>query len=120
VKEIARVTKHNGTILVMLLNPKSEYFREEIKKPGDYFKRIKQTNLKEIRDPYPQTLEFFVSRGYSKKLSFMCSRSDNLHNYCVALRHHALHTKLNIWKSHVPSSSALMRLFLVYSLIKPR
>ena len=34
----------------MLLNPKSEYFREEIKKPGDYFKRIKHHDLKEIRD----------------------------------------------------------------------
>lgn len=50
VKEILRVTEPKGTILVMMLNPKSEYFREEIKKPGDYFRRIKHTNLKEIRD----------------------------------------------------------------------
>lgn len=50
VKEIARVTKPKGKLLVMLINPKSEYFREEIKKPGDYFKRIKHYNLKEIRD----------------------------------------------------------------------
>ena len=45
VKEMARVTKLKGKILVMLLNPKSEYFREEIKKPGDYFKRIKHQPL---------------------------------------------------------------------------
>ena len=50
IKEIARVTKPNGKILVMLLNPKSKYFKKEIKKPGDYFKRIKHHNLKEIRD----------------------------------------------------------------------
>lgn len=50
VKEMARATKPDGKILAMMLNPKSEYFREEIKKPGDYFRRIKHTNLKEIRD----------------------------------------------------------------------
>jgi ubiquinone/menaquinone biosynthesis C-methylase UbiE len=49
-KEIARVTKHHGKILAMMLNPKSEYFREESKKRGDYFRRIKNINLKEIRD----------------------------------------------------------------------
>jgi ubiquinone/menaquinone biosynthesis C-methylase UbiE len=50
VKEIARVTKPKGKILVMILNPESEYFREETKKPGDYFRRIKHTNLEEFRD----------------------------------------------------------------------
>jgi ubiquinone/menaquinone biosynthesis C-methylase UbiE len=50
VKEIARVTKRYGKFLVMMLNPKSEYFKEELKKPGDYFRRITHTNLQEIRD----------------------------------------------------------------------
>jgi len=50
VKEIARVTRQYGKILAMMLNPDSEYFKEEIKKPDDYFRRIKHTNLKEIRD----------------------------------------------------------------------
>jgi ubiquinone/menaquinone biosynthesis C-methylase UbiE len=50
VKETARVTKHYGKILVMMLNPKSEYFKEGIKKVGGYFRRIKHTNLKEIKD----------------------------------------------------------------------
>jgi len=50
VREIARVTKQYGKILAMMLNPKSEYFKEEIKKPGDYFLKIKNTNPKEIRD----------------------------------------------------------------------
>lgn len=61
VKEIARVTKPYGKILAMMLNPKSEYFKQEIKKPDDYFRRIKHTNLKEIRDYisqfYPITKE---------------------------------------------------------------
>ena len=50
VEEMARVTKQHGKILAMMLNPKSEYFKEGSMKPGDYFKRIKHTNLKEIRD----------------------------------------------------------------------
>jgi len=57
VKEIARVTKHHGKILVMMLNPESEYFKEEIKKPADYFRRIKHTDLKEIR--------VFISQFYA-------------------------------------------------------
>lgn len=50
VKEIARVTKKHGEILAMLLNPESEYFKEEMKKPSDYFRRIRDTSLEEIRD----------------------------------------------------------------------
>lgn len=50
VKEIARVTKPHGKIVAMMLNPNSEYSREEMKKPGDYFRRIKHTNPKDIRD----------------------------------------------------------------------
>lgn len=50
IEEIVRVTKRNGKILAMMLNPKSEYFRREIKKPGDYFRRVKSTNWREIRD----------------------------------------------------------------------
>lgn len=72
VKEIARVTKLNGKILVMMLNPKSEYFREEIKKPGDYFRRIKHANPKEIRD--------YVSRFYTitKEENFLGIREDHI------------------------------------------
>jgi len=50
VKEIARVTKRRGKVLVMMLNPKSEYFKEEAKKSSDYFRGIKHTDPKEIRD----------------------------------------------------------------------
>jgi SAM-dependent methyltransferase len=57
VREIARVTRQHGKILAMTLNPESEYFRREMKKPGDYFRRIKHTDLREIRDYISQ---FFV------------------------------------------------------------
>src|SRR4030043_528295 len=57
IKEIARVTKQHGKVLAMMLNPESEYFRRELKKPGDYFRRIKHTDLREIRDYISQ---FFV------------------------------------------------------------
>jgi ubiquinone/menaquinone biosynthesis C-methylase UbiE len=50
VREMARVTRQQGKILAMMLNPKSEYFRRGLEKPGGYFKRIKNTNLDEIKD----------------------------------------------------------------------
>ncbi|MHA2428746.1 MAG: class I SAM-dependent methyltransferase [Candidatus Hermodarchaeia archaeon] len=56
IQEIARVTKSQGKLLVMMLNPSSEYFRENVQRPGDYFQRIKHTNTKEIRE--------YVSRFY--------------------------------------------------------
>lgn len=49
--------------LAMMLNSKSEYFREEIKKHG-YCRRIKNINLKEIRYYIPRfytiTKEYFL------------------------------------------------------------
>lgn len=56
IKEIARVIKPKGKLLVMMLNPQSEYFMENIQRPGDYFQKIKHTNTEEIRD--------YVSRFY--------------------------------------------------------
>jgi len=56
VQEIVRVTNPQGKLLVMMLNPRSEYFRENVRRPGDYFQRIKHTNTKEMRE--------YVSRFY--------------------------------------------------------
>ncbi len=56
IKEIARVTKPKGKLLVMMLNPQSEYFMENVERPDDYFQRVKHTNTEEIRD--------YVSRFY--------------------------------------------------------
>jgi len=56
IKEIARVTKPKGKLLVMMLNPQSKYFMENVQRPGDYFQKIKHANTEEIRD--------YVSRFY--------------------------------------------------------
>ncbi|MEM4728045.1 MAG: hypothetical protein QXD04_07320 [Candidatus Bathyarchaeia archaeon] len=44
-------------MLAMILNPKSDYFNEEIKDPKDYFRKIKISGLEEIRKPIS---EFFT------------------------------------------------------------
>jgi ubiquinone/menaquinone biosynthesis C-methylase UbiE len=48
VKEAARVLRPDGKLLVMLLNPQSEFFKEKIKNPDSYVNKIKHTDLKEI------------------------------------------------------------------------
>src|SRR3989338_5785814 len=50
IQEALRVTKPNGKLLVMMLNPESEYFHEHMQREGSYFRKVKHTNLKEIRD----------------------------------------------------------------------
>ena len=53
VTEIARVTKSQGKIVVMMLNTKSEYFRENVERPGDYFQKIKHTIPKRYEIMHP-------------------------------------------------------------------
>lgn len=48
IEEAARVLEQDGKIVVMMLNPESEYFKSHYQKPGDYFRRIKHTNLEEM------------------------------------------------------------------------
>jgi len=50
IQEAYRVTKPNGKLLVMMLNPASKYFHEHLKRKDSYFRRIKHTNLREIMD----------------------------------------------------------------------
>lgn len=45
VTEAARVLEKNGKLIVMMLNPESEYFQTHVRKPGDYFRRIKHTDV---------------------------------------------------------------------------
>ena len=45
IKETARVLKPEGRILAMLLNPRSEFFKEKTKNPDSYINKIKHTNL---------------------------------------------------------------------------
>ena len=50
IQEASRVTRPNGKLLVMMLNPESMYFHEHIQRKSSYFRRIKHTDLKEIRN----------------------------------------------------------------------
>jgi len=48
VREAGRVLRPKGRILVMLLNPASEFFKEKAGDRRSYVSRIKHTNLEEI------------------------------------------------------------------------
>jgi ubiquinone/menaquinone biosynthesis C-methylase UbiE len=48
VKRTARVIRHNGKLLIMLLNPQSQFFKEKINNPASYVNKIKYTDIKEI------------------------------------------------------------------------
>ena len=50
IQEAWRVTKPNGKLLAMTLNLESAYFHEHMQKENSYFRRIKHTDLREIRD----------------------------------------------------------------------
>jgi len=57
IQETWRVTKQTGKILVMMLNPESEYFHKHTQRENSYFKRIKHINTKEIKN--------YVSKYYN-------------------------------------------------------
>jgi len=48
VEQTARVLRPSGKLLVMLLNPESEFFKEKTSTPTSYVIRIKHTGLTEI------------------------------------------------------------------------
>lgn len=48
VVESARVLKRDGKIVVMMLNPESEYFKAHYAKEGDYFRNIKHIDYTPI------------------------------------------------------------------------
>jgi len=48
IKQTARVLKSGGKLLIMLLNPESDFFKEKTKNPDSYINKIKHTNLREI------------------------------------------------------------------------
>ena len=50
VKETSRILRSGGKLLIMLLNPESEFFCEKRKNPDSYINRIKHVNLKEIEN----------------------------------------------------------------------
>ncbi len=50
VKETARVLRLGGKLLVILLNPQSEFFKERFQNQDSYVNRIKHINPKEIEE----------------------------------------------------------------------
>jgi len=48
IQETARVLRSEGRLLVMLLNPLSDFFKEKIRKPDSYIRQIKHKNPKAI------------------------------------------------------------------------
>ena len=48
IQEAYRVTRPNGKLLVMMLNPESEYFHEHFQRTDSYFRRIKHIDLGEV------------------------------------------------------------------------
>lgn len=50
IKQTARVLRSGGKLLMLLLNPESEFFKEKAKDPDSYIRRIKHINLQEIED----------------------------------------------------------------------
>ncbi len=50
IKETARVLRSHGKLLIMLLNPQSEFFKEKIKNPDSYINKIKHIDLKKIEN----------------------------------------------------------------------
>jgi len=51
IEEAQRVLKSKGRILILMLNPKSSYFREEYKDRNSYIRRnIKHRNIMEIKE----------------------------------------------------------------------
>jgi ubiquinone/menaquinone biosynthesis C-methylase UbiE len=49
VDEVVRVLEPKGKFVAMILNPESEYFKSHMHKADSYFRKIKHTNLKEIK-----------------------------------------------------------------------
>lgn len=60
IDEAARILVPGGKLVVMMLNPESEYFKSHVQKKDSYFRKIKHTNLKEI-ERYIQ--KSFVASG---------------------------------------------------------
>jgi len=47
-RRTARVLRPGGKVLIMLLNPQSQFFKERIKNPASYINKIRHTGLREI------------------------------------------------------------------------
>lgn len=62
IKQSARVLRSGGKLLIMLLNPESEFFKEKAGNPASYINKIKHRNLAEIERTIAE--RFFVESEY--------------------------------------------------------
>jgi len=62
IKQSARVLRLGGKLLIMLLNPESEFFKEKTQNPDSYINKIKHINLREIEGAVAKY--FFVKTEY--------------------------------------------------------
>jgi len=62
IKQSARVLRSGGKLLIMLLNPESEFFKEKTQNPDSYINKIKHINLREIEEAVAKY--FFVKTEY--------------------------------------------------------
>jgi ubiquinone/menaquinone biosynthesis C-methylase UbiE len=96
VKQSARVLRSGGKILIMLLNPDSEFFREKIKNPDSYINKIKHTNLMEIEDVVAnyftirteyflgiEGTEIFQSQDYDLASLYVIKGNQNEGTFCI-------------------------------------
>ena len=64
IKQTARVLRPGGKVLIMLLNPQSEFFKEKTQNPDSYINKIKHTDLREIErtvaDYFSVQTEYFL------------------------------------------------------------
>lgn len=50
VAQAARVLRHGGRLIVMLLNPASAFFQEQLRDPHSYVRKIRHLDVKEIAE----------------------------------------------------------------------
>jgi len=62
IKQSALVLRSGGKLLIMLLNPESEFFKEKAGNSASYINKIKHTNLAEIERTIAE--RFFVQSEY--------------------------------------------------------
>ena len=64
IKQTVRVLRASGKLLIMLLNPESEFFKERSMNPASYMNKIRHTDLSEIEravaEHFPIETEYFL------------------------------------------------------------
>jgi len=78
IKQSARVLRSGGKLLIMLLNPESEFFKEKTQNPDSYINKIKHINLAEIErtiaEHFSVQTEYFL--GVRKTKMFQSRHPD--------------------------------------------